>query len=51
MDERFRAITAPDEEQLLEAFDPTTDPAAGDWWWQRIPTSGAIYEDLRAGGV
>ena len=51
VDDRFRAITAPDDGGLIKAFDPTTNPTAGGWWWRRVPTSGAIHDDLLAGGV
>jgi hypothetical protein len=51
VDAEFRAITRVDDEQLIKAYDLDVDPASRGWWWRRIPTTGAIHEDLVAGGM
>ncbi|SEC52144.1 hypothetical protein SAMN04489727_4054 [Amycolatopsis tolypomycina] len=45
-DERFKSMTRPDDERLLEQV-AGEDLSAKPWWWHRVPDSGPIAEELR----
>ncbi|MFF2496089.1 hypothetical protein [Agromyces sp. NPDC058064] len=45
-DQEFLASTKPDTDRLLEGF--LRIDAEDGWWWRRIPSDGAVIEELRA---
>lgn len=45
-DEQLRGFTEPDSRGLLRRF--AAQDAGNEWWWERIPTSGPVRDDLLA---
>jgi hypothetical protein len=45
-DEQLRSFTEPDEQGVLRRF--ASDEAGNQWWWERIPRTGPIRDDLNA---
>lgn len=45
-DDQLRSFTEPDERGLLRRF--AAADAGSQWWWERIPTSGPVRDDLLA---
>ncbi|GAB7040138.1 MULTISPECIES: hypothetical protein [Catenuloplanes] len=49
IDDRFKALTEPDVDGLVERAADFPD-SMHDWWWFRIPRTGPVRDDLRHHG-
>lgn len=45
-DELLRSFTEPDQTGILQRFAP--DEWGSGWWWQRLPQSGPVRQELEA---
>ncbi|MDP9799628.1 hypothetical protein J2S43_008140 [Catenuloplanes nepalensis] len=48
IDARFKAVTEPDVDGLVERAADFPD-SMHDWWWFRIPRTGPVRDDLMSG--